>query len=423
MSRLALLLLSLPSTLTTEEILSFPFQTTAIRMSDPSKKKKKRKPKKKKVKGPLLELQSDPPRVGLTKIYPTANWPVGEIQEYVGHNAYRYSSAEKRALEAQDQLSPETTYSSIRRAAEVHRLVRAHARKTIKPGMTMLEIVENIEDGTRALVEEKGMEAGIGFPTGVSLNDCAAHYTPNAGDKTILREGDVLKVDFGVHVNGKIVDSAFTLNFEPTYDELLKAVKAATNTGLQVSGIDVRMCDIGEAIQETMESYEVDLGSGNIKPVKAISNLNGHSIHPYSIHGTKLIPMVKNDDQTKMEEGEYFAIETFGSTGRGRVIEQGVCSHYAMSKTYDASGLKRETAKSLLKKLTSSFGTLPFCRRFIDRFGETGYLMGLNELVANDIVQAYPPIIDSPGSKTAQYEHTILLRPTCKEIVSRGDDY
>jgi methionyl aminopeptidase len=77
---------------------------------------------------------------------------------------------------------PEETYENIRRAAEVHRLVRAHARRYIRPGMTMTEIVENIEDGTRALVEENGFESGIGFPTGVSLNECAAHYTPNAGD-------------------------------------------------------------------------------------------------------------------------------------------------------------------------------------------------------------------------------------------------
>jgi methionine aminopeptidase len=33
-----------------------------------------------------------------------------------------------------------------------------------------------------------------------------------------------------------------------------------------------------------------------------------------------------------MEEGDYFAIETFGSTGRGRVIEEGACSHYALSQ-------------------------------------------------------------------------------------------
>lgn len=50
--------------------------------------------------------------------------------------------------------------------------------------MTMTQIAENIEDGTRALVEENGLESGIGFPTGLSLNNCAAHYTPNAGDTT-----------------------------------------------------------------------------------------------------------------------------------------------------------------------------------------------------------------------------------------------
>ena len=77
---------------------------------------------------------------------------------------------------------PEETYQSIRRAAEVHRQVRRYARKVIKPGMSMIDIVETIEDGTRALVEENGFESGIGFPTGVSLNHCAAHYTPNAGD-------------------------------------------------------------------------------------------------------------------------------------------------------------------------------------------------------------------------------------------------
>jgi len=91
----------------------------------------------------------------------------------------------------------------------------------------------------------------------------------------VLQKGDVMKVDFGVHVNGRIVDSAFTMNFEPTWDRLLEAVKDATNTGVRVSpdtklytesltmmqeaGIDVRMCDIGDAIQEVMESYEVEV--------------------------------------------------------------------------------------------------------------------------------------------------------------------
>jgi methionyl aminopeptidase len=80
------------------------------------------------------------------------------------------------------QEDPDETYENIRRAGEVHRLVRKHARKWIKPGMSMTSIAETIEEGTRTLVEENGLESGIGFPTGLSLNNCAAHYTPNAGD-------------------------------------------------------------------------------------------------------------------------------------------------------------------------------------------------------------------------------------------------
>lgn len=91
-----------------------------------------------------------------------------------------------------------------------------------------------------------------------------------------------------------------------------------TLTTTQEAGIDVRMSDIGSAIQEVMESYEVEIG-GQMLPVKCIRNLNGHDIVQFSIHGGKSVPIVKGGDQTKMEEGETFAIETFGSTGKGFV--------------------------------------------------------------------------------------------------------
>lgn len=73
-----------------------------------------------------------------------------------------------------------------------------------------------------------------------------------------------------------------------------------------------------------MESYEVQIG-GQTFPVKPVRNITGHNIKRYQIHGGKSIPFVKNNDQTKMEEGEVFALETFGSTGRGYVVD-GVCS-------------------------------------------------------------------------------------------------
>lgn len=78
----------------------------------------------------------------------------------------------------------------------------------------------------------------------------------------------MLKVDFGTHVNGKIVDSAFTMCWNPEFQPLLDAAKAATDMGVKMAGIDVHLCDIGEAIQEVMESYEVTINKktyrGNI---------------------------------------------------------------------------------------------------------------------------------------------------------------
>jgi methionyl aminopeptidase len=130
----------------------------------------------------------------------------------------------------------------------------------------------------------------------------------------VLDYNDVMKLDFGTHVGGRIIDSAFTVAFNPRYDPLLAAVRAATEAGIAASGIDARLCDVGAAVQEVMESYEVEL-DGKTYQVKPIRNLNGHSIGQYRIHAGKSVPIVRGGEATRMEEGEFFAIETFGSTG------------------------------------------------------------------------------------------------------------
>ncbi|BFZ54349.1 Methionine aminopeptidase 2 [Savitreella phatthalungensis] len=426
---------------------------TADGVAGAAKKKKKNKKKKKsKKKSGAAQTQTDPPTVGLTKIFTSGVFPEGptrkryirtddlgaDADEDTTVNVKRTSDAESAAVEREKTYA--SRYNDLRRAAEVHRQVRSYARRTIRPGMTTTAIAELIENGTRALVEADGMASGIAFPTGLSIDDCAAHYTPNKGDTTVVREDNVLKVDFGVHVNGFIVDSAFTLAWQPKYDPLLAAVRAATEAGIKASGADVILAEVGEAVQEVMESYEVEL-NGKTYGVKSIRNLNGHDIAPYSIHGGKSVPIVKPDPdeamyQKRMEEGETFAIETFGSTGRGYVVDSGVCSHYALAtdtRVLDPgtrgrmlSGVSKfPAAKSVLETIENNFGTLPFCRRYLDRIPtlQQSYLLGLNRLVKAGIVQDYPPLNDEKGSYTAQFEHTIMIKPTGVEVVSRGDDY
>jgi methionyl aminopeptidase len=69
-----------------------------------------------------------------------------------------------------------------------------------------------------------------------------------------------------------------------------------------------------------------------------------------------------------MDEGELFAIETFGTTGKGTVYEAGDCSHYMKNYDSDVSGipLRNPKSKALLAEIDSRFGTLAWCRRWIE---------------------------------------------------------
>ncbi|EPY32683.1 methionyl aminopeptidase [Strigomonas culicis] len=267
--------------------------------------------------------------------------------------------------------------------------------------------------------------ARAGVPTGVSLNHCAAHFTPNCGtdEKIVLDYDDVMKIDFGTQINGRIIDCAWTVAMnEGKYENLLRAVRESTYEGVKQAGIDVRLCDVGAAIEEVMESYEVEINN-KVYPVKSIRNLTGHNIAPYVIHGGKSVPIVKGGEQTKMEEGELFAIETFGTTGRGYVAEEGDCSHYMMVPGGETMPLRSERASALLKHIHQNYNTLAFCRKWLDRAGEDRHLLALNQLCEAGAVHKYPPLCDVRGCYTAQVEHTILLRPTAKEVLSKGDDY
>ena len=67
-------------------------------------------------------------------------------------------------------------------------------QKIVKPGAKMIDLCETVENSVRQLIQANGLEAGIAFPTGCSLNYVAAHWTPNSGDNTVLQYDDVMKL-------------------------------------------------------------------------------------------------------------------------------------------------------------------------------------------------------------------------------------
>jgi len=105
------------------------------------------------------------------------------------------------------------------------------------------------------------------------------------------------------------------------------------------------------------------------------------------------------------------------------ILQQVGIYGYGRNDNVSGANLHLSSAKALLKTIDTNFGTLVFCRRYLERLGVKNYLLGMRHLLDNGIVESYAPLADVKGSYTAQFEHTILIHSGGKEVISRGDDY
>ena len=296
------------------------------------------------------------------------------------------------------------------------------------------------------------LNGGIAFPVGIGINHCVAHYTPLAGNQTTIRRGDLVKIDFGVHIDGEITDSAFTIGVKTTdFDPLIEISRKATMIGVKASGPDKLLSEIGAEIEEYVTSKEILLpcsSSSNSTPVplKVMRELCGHSIAPYTIHAGKAVPNCKIDFEypLRMRPGEKYAIEPFVTTGNGVNIYGPEKSHYMLKplKSQPKSHYLSQFHKSIMEK----YGTLPFNRRWLDddfllmsqqtsdplwgskRVDDSLLLCArqsranrvetethlhlasaLDQMVKEGILEEYPPIYDVEGSYVAQTEHNVWI--------------
>jgi len=195
-----------------------------------------------------------------------------------------------------DKLS----YNKLKQAGDIHKQVEEFLKSEVLIGdepILLYNITQKTENKIEELCSGVGdVAAGIAFPTGVNINHCAAHFTPNPtkGDHTlIVGQEDIIKIDYGVHVDGNIIDGAFSFSFSNKFDKLIEASKEATWEAIKMSGVDTLLCEIGENTQEIIESYEVEI-DGKTSPLKSIRNLSGHQIKPYLIHAGKAVPNIKS---------------------------------------------------------------------------------------------------------------------------------
>lgn len=278
-----------------------------------------------------------------------------------------------------------------RKSGKITAEVKATVRRAVKPGMGFLQICDMV----REEVESRG--GRLAFPTGIGVDDVTAHYAPQDGDESVVHDDDLVKVDFGVHVDGYVTDTSVTVTFNPDYNLLLEATERCLDVAIATARREPRTAEIGREIHREAARFGF----------KTIENLTGHTLDRYVVHAGKSIPNLYMPGMQSLKKGEVFAIEPFLTLGSaaGYVVD-------APSKTIFSLVARKRTGTpgldAFAEKVWAERKTLPFTPRWYsadyprERLYET-----VNRLVAKRILRAYPTLVEASGAPVAQFEHTI----------------
>ncbi len=287
-----------------------------------------------------------------------------------------------------------------RRAGRIAAECREWARTAIQPGVEVRTVLETIED----MIRERGAEPA--FPAQSSRNDCAAHYCSAPGDPLRYEQGDCVKVDMGVHVDGYIADTACTvdLSSDGRWEGLIKASSDALAGAIATIEDGVSVGEIGAVVERTI------MGAG-FEPVR---NLTGHGLGRWKVHTAPQIPSYAERGGGRLRTGMVFAIEPFACTGRGYIREKGRAEVFMMVRPpRNAKGIDKDVLKAI-----EGWRGLPIARRYFLHLDTAKVEDAISKLARQGSLMRYPPLVEDPGVMVAQTEHTLYLGPDGVEILT-----
>ena len=288
----------------------------------------------------------------------------------------------------------------LRRAGKIVKECREWAVENIRPGVQVRHVLETIE----AMARERG---GVpAFPAQSSRNHVAAHYCSPPADPLAYEEGDCVKVDIGVHVDGYIADSAASvdLSADGRWAGLVAASADALTAAIATVGDGVEVAEVGAAIERTI------LAAG-YQPVR---NLTGHGLARWKVHCAPQIPNYRDGAKGRLRAGTVVAIEPFACTGRGYIRERGKAEVFMMVRPpRNARGLDR----AILREIDSWRG-LPIARRYLLDFDAELVEETLSKLARQGSLMRYPPLVEEDGVMVAQTEHTMVITSDGVEVTT-----
>ncbi len=201
----------------------------------------------------------------------------------------------------------------MRRAGQVVREVLELVRGLVKPGVSTLDLEKAAEARTIELGAKPAFKGYHGYPCVLctSVNGEVVHGIPSA--KRVLKEGEIVSVDFGAFVDGYCGDAAITIavgKIDPEAARLMQATEASLNAAIAVVKPGATLGDVGFAVQKVVEAAGFSV----------VRDFVGHGIGVH-MHEDPQVPNYGVAGKgMKLKAGMVIAIEPMVNAGKHDVV-------------------------------------------------------------------------------------------------------
>jgi len=204
-------------------------------------------------------------------------------------------------------IKSEQEVELMRRAGRIVATVLDILKSQVRPGMRTEELDMIAAKEVEWLGARPSFKGYRGYPATVcvSVNDEIVHGIPG---KRVLREGDIVSIDFGAIYLGYHGDAAVTVGLgrvNPKAKELMNATEGALKAGIAAAHAGAKLGDVSSAIQQYAES----------RGFSVIREYTGHAIGR-EMHEEPQVPNFGIPGQGPvLRRGMTFALEPMLSAG------------------------------------------------------------------------------------------------------------
>lgn len=291
------------------------------------------------------------------------------------------------------------------------------ARSLCQMGDNLIE-----EETSKVFKKEKELKKGIAFPTCISVNHVVCHFSPLLSETDIpINDGDMVKIDLGVHIDGYIAVVGHTIVVGASKDNKITGAKADVLLAAHLaSEVAQRLVKAGNENYTVTDQIQKVAEAFQCKPVEGMLS---HQLKRNIIDGEKAIIQNPNEQQRKdhakceFAVHDVFAVDILISTGDGKTKEKDTRTT-VYKRTENNYQLKMKASRAFYSEVCNKFTTMPFTLRAFE--DEKKAKMGVVECCKHQLLEPFNVLWEKEGEYVAQFKFTLLIMPNGPIRITQG---